>query len=178
MSEQRQELANVHIEHYFPKGYNPDEEPWKSIKAHHNAALAAERKDYDAALTVAVEQAKELAAERELREGDNKLIRALAEDAGIKITASDKLLGAQWEQFHDGVMQLAGEREKRESIESINKSLAQALDAERSNTDDLQLVLGALDSLGVALADHGHQWTEGERAIYEKAVEIVTKEDK
>jgi len=70
------------------------------------------------------------------------------------------------------------EREKRESIESINKSLAQALDAERSNTDDLQLVLGALDSLGVALADHSHQWTEGERAIYEKAVEIVTKEDK
>jgi hypothetical protein len=41
MSEQPQELSNVHIEHYFPKGYNPDDEPWKSIKAHHNAALAA-----------------------------------------------------------------------------------------------------------------------------------------
>jgi hypothetical protein len=54
----------------------------------------------------------ELLAERELREGDSKLIRALAEDAGIKITASDKLLGAQWEQFHDGVMKLAAEREK------------------------------------------------------------------
>jgi hypothetical protein len=41
MSEQPQELSSVHIEHYFPKGYNPDDEPWKSIKAHHNAALAA-----------------------------------------------------------------------------------------------------------------------------------------
>ena len=34
---------------------------------------------------------------------------------------------------------------------------------------DLQLVLGALDSLGVALADHGHEWTVGEREIYDQA---------
>jgi hypothetical protein len=46
MSEQPQELANIHIEHYFPKGYNPDDEPWKSIKAHHNAAVNAERLDW------------------------------------------------------------------------------------------------------------------------------------
>lgn len=39
--------------------------------------------------------------------------------------------------------------------------------------ENLNLILGALDSLGVALAEHDHQWTEGERAIYEKAVEIV-----
>lgn len=39
---------------------------------------------------------------------------------------------------------------------------------------DLQLVLGALDSLGVALADHDHQWTVGERAIYEEAVSLLT----
>jgi hypothetical protein len=96
--------------------------------------LAAEREAATKELNHIMEQ---LAAERELREGDNKLIRALAEDAGIKITASDKLLGAQWEQFHDGVMQLAGEREKRESIESINKSLAQALDAERKKVKTL-----------------------------------------
>jgi hypothetical protein len=51
-----------------------------------------------------------------------------------------------------------------------------ALAAERENRDiDWQLVVGALDSLGVALADHDHQWTEGERAIYEKAVEIASK---
>jgi hypothetical protein len=43
-----------------------------------------------------------------------------------------------------------------------------------SDTDDANMVIGALDSLGVALADHDHQWTEGELAIYEKAVEIVT----
>jgi hypothetical protein len=39
---------------------------------------------------------------------------------------------------------------------------------------DLQLVLGALDSLGVALADHRHQWTVGERVIYEEAVSLLT----
>jgi hypothetical protein len=39
---------------------------------------------------------------------------------------------------------------------------------------DDSLVLGALDSLGVALAEHGHEWTTGERAIYEEAVGILT----
>jgi hypothetical protein len=33
-------------------------------------------------------------------------LKALAKDAGIEITASNKLLGRQWEQFHDGVMGL------------------------------------------------------------------------
>lgn len=36
------------------------------------------------------------------------------------------------------------------------------------------LLLGALDSLGVALTEHHHQWTDGERAIYEEAVRILT----
>lgn len=57
------------------------------------------------------EAMKELAAEvrrlTELREGDSKLVRVLAEDAGIIIRASDKLPGAQWEQFHAGVIALA-----------------------------------------------------------------------
>lgn len=57
---------------------------------------------------------KEVADLKELREGDNKLIRALAEDAGIKITAPNHMLGQQWEQFHDGVMQLAKLREELE----------------------------------------------------------------
>src|SRR5712692_8282540 len=37
-----------------------------------------------------------------------------------------------------------------------------------------QIVLGALDSLGVALADHDHQWTVGERTIYEEAINVLT----
>ena len=41
--------------------------------------------------------------------------------------------------------------------------------------DEANLITGALDSLGVALADHGHEWTEGERCIYEAAVECVLK---
>jgi hypothetical protein len=43
------------------------------------------------------------------------------------------------------------------------------------NEEDQQLVIGALDSLGCALADHNHQWTEGERAIYEAAVSLCQK---
>lgn len=39
--------------------------------------------------------------------------------------------------------------------------------------EDRQLVLGALDSLGLALTEHGHTWTEGEREIYEQAVAIL-----
>lgn len=37
-----------------------------------------------------------------------------------------------------------------------------------------QLILGALDSLAVALTAHDHEWTAGERAIYELAVEALT----
>jgi hypothetical protein len=45
---------------------------------------------------------------------------------------------------------------------------------ERALSDEeITLVTGALDSLGVALADHGHQWTDGERAIYEEAIKSL-----
>lgn len=39
---------------------------------------------------------------------------------------------------------------------------------------DLLLIQGALDSLGVALADHGHTWTDGEREIYDQATELIS----
>lgn len=39
---------------------------------------------------------------------------------------------------------------------------------------DFLLIQGALDSLGVALADHHHQWSEGEREIYEQSVIIIS----
>lgn len=38
---------------------------------------------------------------------------------------------------------------------------------------DIDLIIGALDSLAVALADHGHKWTEGEREIYERSLSIL-----
>lgn len=40
--------------------------------------------------------------------------------------------------------------------------------------EDTALIQGALDTLATALSGHQHQWTEGERAIYEEAVEILT----
>jgi hypothetical protein len=39
---------------------------------------------------------------------------------------------------------------------------------------DRQLVLGALDSLMVTLADYDHEWTVGERTIYDETLKILT----
>lgn len=36
-----------------------------------------------------------------------------------------------------------------------------------------QACLGAMDTLGTLLAKYGHQWSEGERAVYDQAVEIL-----
>jgi len=41
------------------------------------------------------------------------------------------------------------------------------------SSEDRTLLIGALDSLGVALADHGHTWTVGEKEIYERAMLIL-----
>ncbi len=35
------------------------------------------------------------------------------------------------------------------------------------------IVIGAMDSMGTALAEHGHAFDEGERAIFEQAHEIM-----
>lgn len=34
-------------------------------------------------------------------------------------------------------------------------------------------LVGALDTLGTALATHNHTWTDGERAIYEEAQKLL-----
>jgi len=36
--------------------------------------------------------------------------------------------------------------------------------------EDVNLIIGAMDTLAVALADHGHCWSDGERSIYEQAL--------
>ncbi len=42
-SDEGDTTEQVHIESYFPKGYDPDAEPWKSIREFHKKQLAAER---------------------------------------------------------------------------------------------------------------------------------------
>ncbi len=39
--------------------------------------------------------------------------------------------------------------------------------------EEVSLVIGALDTLGTVLADCGHEWTDGERAVYEEAMKIL-----
>lgn len=41
-------------------------------------------------------------------------------------------------------------------------------------TGDLSDIVRAFDLMGVALAGHGHVWTDEERAAYEKAIRICT----
>lgn len=36
-------------------------------------------------------------------------------------------------------------------------------------------ILKALDALGLALVNHGHQWTPEERSLYERAVRTAKK---
>ena len=38
---------------------------------------------------------------------------------------------------------------------------------------DKQIILDALDSLGLALVEHGHVWTDEERKLYEDAVRML-----
>jgi len=44
--EHPQETANIHIEHYFPKGYDPDKEPWCSIRKFHRSAIEEATEPY------------------------------------------------------------------------------------------------------------------------------------
>lgn len=63
----------------------------------------------------------------------------------------------------------AGEGSESKDAVSMDV-IRRCMDAER---DDYRLVLGALDTLGTKLADYNHQWTEGEKEIYEQAVKII-----
>ena len=39
--------------------------------------------------------------------------------------------------------------------------------------EQASLIQGALDSMGVALTNYGHKWSDGERAIYEQATSVL-----
>ena len=43
-------------------------------------------------------------------------------------------------------------------------------------TEEIDLVVGALDSLGCIAADHKHQWSDGEKAIYEESIKVLWDE--
>lgn len=59
----------------------------------------------------------------------------------------------------DNIIDLEAARERREEM-IIDPS-------------DNNVILRALDTLAVALADHDHNWTNGEKQLYETAVEYL-----
>ncbi len=61
--------GEIHIEYYFPKGYNPDVEPWKSIREHHNSELAWSQ-HLRIQLAAEVEKVNKLKGELALSEGN------------------------------------------------------------------------------------------------------------
>jgi hypothetical protein len=42
---------------------------------------------------------------------------------------------------------------------------------------ELDLLAGCMDTLALALAEHDHTWTEGERAIYEEAFRLLGRSE-
>ena len=42
--------------------------------------------------------------------------------------------------------------------------------------DELLLIKGAVDTLGVELPIEGHHWTDGQRAICEEAISLLDRE--
>ena len=76
----------------------------------------------------------------------------------------------------DGSNVPAGKYIVRTTVDLIPISADAGIDLNETKTlttPDLMMIQGALDSLGVALSDHGHHWSDGERAIYERAVEVI-----
>jgi len=64
------------------------------------------KEDRDAAVSDMAVAKRYVDEAKALREGDNALILALAQDASIKITCAPHMLGLVWEQFHAGVMDM------------------------------------------------------------------------
>jgi len=40
--------------------------------------------------------------------------------------------------------------------------------------DEKEVIIRAIDKLGLALAEHNHQWTVEERELYEKSISLLT----
>lgn len=64
----------------------------------------------------------------------------------------------------EGIIAAGGTLQNFVTISGEQGSDGEAVDPDR------EVILGALNTLGTALADHGHEWTEGEREIYEHAL--------
>lgn len=66
-----------------------------------------------------------------------------------------------------------GKTAQHDALSALATAVREEDDCLIMNCDQVQAVLGALDTLGTLLADAGHEWSEGERAIYEQATAIL-----
>jgi hypothetical protein len=120
---------------------------------------------------VAVEPRMHSIARRLLFERDRLLdwkASAMAVEREWDPQAIAKMLGARLGQSCRAVV-----AERVPQLMRVNARQAEMIREDHArfsqHAQERYLILGALDTLGTALADHSHVWTEGERTIYEQA---------
>lgn len=165
------EQANVHIEHYFPKGYDPTGEPWKSIKAHHAAerlkteaqsavAHAAIKCQHEAEqqladvtkserelIEICGRQANELAAERRARLfAEHDLIAKFDEKLAVERKRFNDLDSITHNKIEKLQKQLLAERDKREEAEVLSRGRMQQIERHQQKLIEVRQQLAAVES--------------------------------
>lgn len=92
----------------------------------------------------------------------------MTNDKNLKAIERDKWIGSA-----EGRQCTSGTTEGQYLRNRVELAWCAGWDAAIANN---HTILGALDTLGVALMEHGHAWTDGEREIYEQAVAAVKQE--
>lgn len=135
--------AHVHIEHYFPKGYDPYAEPWRSIRQHHTEQLAAARQE---GIDWADKQYYGVSGQKRIRDLEQQVAdRKSANDA---LRAENRGLFAKCQALEEAnkkfeVVILEGE-------EAVDAALREQLKVEKEKSRTL---VAALDEIATTGAD-------------------------
>lgn len=81
----------------------------------------------------------------------------------------------KWFQSEEGQRCTAGKTEGQYLRNRVELAWCAGWDAASANNS---LIIGALDTLGTALTNHGHVWTDGERTIYEQAMAAAQEQQR
>lgn len=92
----------------------------------------------------------------------------MSEKRNLKAIERDKFLESD-----EGKRLITGETSGEYLRNRVEFAWCEGWDAASANN---HIILGALDTLGIALSGHGHTWSAGEREIYEQAIAAVKQE--